>query len=180
MPVLVVGGGAREHAVVWKLRQSLNVSHVLCAPGNPGMAALATLIDVPATSIEKLADLAHVQHVDQTVACADEAIGNGIVDYFKHRRMRIFGPTREALRLAWSRYFAKELMLQHKIPTARYAAFTREDLGRAYVEPRKPPIVMKPGGPSGGSGQAVARLHRQAHDMLARLFSGRTARQTRP
>lgn len=171
MRVLVVGSGAREHAVVWKLRQSPNVSDVLCAPGNPGMAALATCIDVPATSIEKLADLAHVQHVDLTVACAEEAIHNGIVDYFKHRRMRIFGPSREAARLSWSRYFAKELMLKHKIPTARYAAFEREDLARAYVESRKPPIVIKPGGPSGGYGVAVASSHQEAHDTLARLFS---------
>ena len=176
MRVMVVGSGGREHAVVWRLRQSPNVTEVVCAPGNPGIARLATCVDVPPHAVEKLADLAVVQRVDLTIATAEECLENGIVDYFNTRRQRIFGPTSAAARLAFSRYFAKELMLKHKIPTARYAAFDREDLARAYVDSRKPPIVIKPDGPSRGLGVTIAQSQHEAHQALTELFSGRFGR----
>jgi len=174
--VMVVGKGGREHAVVWKLGQSPNVTEVVCAPGNPGIARIATCVDVPAHEVEKLADLAVVQRIDLTVASADECLENGIVDYFASRRQRIFGPTSAAAQVASSRFFAKELMLKHKIPTARYAGFDREDLARAYVDSRKPPIVIKQDGPSHGLGVTIAQSQSEAHRALTDLLSGRFGR----
>ena len=145
MKVLVVGGGAREHAIVWKLKQSTNVTDIICAPGNPGIARLATCIDLSEMAVAKLSDLAVVQGVDLTVASSYNCIESGIVDHFQERRLRIFGPTKHAARLCFSPYFAKEFMLKHKIPTSRYAVFAREDLALAYVDSLKTPLVIKSG-----------------------------------
>lgn len=173
MRVMVVGSSGCAHAVAWKLRQSPNVTEVVCAPGNPGIARHATCVEVQQTEIEKLADLAVVQRIDLTVATAEESLECGIVDYFTERRQRIFGPTKAAARPALSRYFAKELMLKHKIPTARYAAFDREDLARAYIDSRHPPIAIKPDGPARGSGVCIARSQQDARQALSELFSTR-------
>jgi len=180
MRVLVVGSGAREHALVWKLKQSPNVTDIVCAPGNAGIARLATCIDVPPSAVERLGDLAVVQRIDLTIASTEESIHSGIVDYFQRRRLRIFGPTRESARLSLSRYFAKEFMLKKKIPTARYAAFEKEELARAYLASRQPPLVIKPDGPTGGLGVTVACSADEAAQAVSRIFSGRYGQSGKP
>ncbi|MBI4534404.1 MAG: hypothetical protein HY711_10715 [Candidatus Melainabacteria bacterium] len=171
MRVLVVGAGAREHALIWKLKQSSNVQDVICAPGNLGIAQLTTCAPVQSFELEKLADLAIVQRIDLTVASDPVSIRQGIVNYFRERRLRIFGPSQEVSHLISNRYFAKELMLKARIPTARYAAFELEELAHVYADSQKLPIVIKPAWPTDGWLTSIAQSYGQAHQAIKQLFA---------
>ncbi|MBI2995664.1 MAG: phosphoribosylamine--glycine ligase [Candidatus Melainabacteria bacterium] len=176
MNVLVIGGGGREHAICWKLHQSPHVTHIFCAPGNAGIAEVATCIPVKPHDIERLAETAIAQKIDLTIVGMDEPLSLGIVDHFKKKGLRIFGPTKNAAKLEWSKYFAKEFMLKHNIPTASYACFDSRDFAIAYAKSKEPPIVVKADGLALGKGVTVAKSLDEAKIAIHDCFDGKFGR----
>ena len=173
MKVLVIGGGGREHAICWKLHQSPHVTHIFCAPGNAGIAEIATCVPIKTTDNERLAELAIAQKIDLTIVQMDEPLSNGIVDFFKKKGLRIFGPTQNASKLESSKYFAKEFMLRHNIPTAPYACFDSRDFALAYAKSKDPPIVVKADGLALGKGVTVAKSFEEAKIAIHDCFDGK-------
>ena len=173
MKVLVIGSGGREHAICWKLNLSPHVTHIYCAPGNPGIDEIATCIPIKPTDIEKLAELAIAQKIDLTIASMDEPLYLGIVDYFKNKGLRIFGPSKNAARLEWSKYFAKEFMLRHNIPTAPYACFNKREFALAYASTHEIPVVVKADGLALGKGVTVAKSLEEAQNAIHDCFDGK-------
>lgn len=125
MRVLVIGSGGREHALIWKIRQSFQVTEILCAPGNGGIIEHAQCVPIEVNDFKALADFAEDKMIDLTIVGPEEPLTNGIVNYFQDRGLRIFGPTKEAARIEGSKVFAKELMKKYKIPTAEFAVFSK-------------------------------------------------------
>ena len=134
MKILVVGGGGREHALVWKLAKSKLVRKVYCAPGNAGTALDGENVDIPADDIEALLSFAKKEDIDFTVVGPEAALVKGIVDLFKENGFRIFGPTKEASRLEGSKSFMKDVLQKAGIPTASYELFTDFDSAQKYIE----------------------------------------------
>lgn len=172
MKLLVVGGGGREHALAWKLAASPRVTRVYVAPGNGGTARDRRLTNVPITAIEELADFAAREGVAFTVVGPEAPLAAGIVDVFRARGLRIFGPTREAARLESSKDFAKSFMKRHGIPTAEYRTFTDAFAARRYVEQRGAPIVVKADGLAAGKGVVVAQTVEEAKAAIDAMLLG--------
>jgi phosphoribosylamine--glycine ligase len=156
MKILVIGGGGREHALVWKLKQSSSVDRIFCAPGNAGIAAIAEKVAVSATDLPQLLRFAKQNDVDLTVVGPDDPLAMGIVDLFTAERLRIFGPTRSAARLESSKIFAKELMRAQKVPTAQARTFSDSEEALGYCEELKFPVVIKADGLALGKGVIIA------------------------
>jgi phosphoribosylamine--glycine ligase len=171
MRVLVVGSGGREHALAWKLASSPKVQTVYVAPGNGGTAGEPGVRNVPITDPYALADFAAEEKVGLTVVGPEAPLAAGIVDLFRARGLRIFGPTRAAAQLESSKAFAKDFMQRHGIPTARYATFTHSVPAHEHVRTHGAPIVIKADGLAAGKGVVVAMTEEEAHaaidDMLA-------------
>src|SRR5438034_3068909 len=146
MKILVIGGGGREHALVWKLKQSSSVDRIFCAPGNAGTTEIAENIAVSATDLAQLLRFAKQNDVDLTVVGPDDPLAMGIVDLFSTDKMRIFGPTKSAARLESSKIFAKELMRAQKVPTAQARTFSDSNEALAYCEELEFPVVIKADG----------------------------------
>jgi phosphoribosylamine---glycine ligase len=163
MKVLVVGAGGREHALAWKLAQGQRVQTVFVAPGNGGTAADPLLHNVPLTDPAALADFAATEKIALTVVGPEAPLAAGIVDLFRARGLRIFGPTRAAAMLESSKSFAKDFMQRHGIPTALYASFTDAAAAHAHVERHGAPIVIKADGLAAGKGVVVAADVAEAH-----------------
>lgn len=157
MKVLVIGGGGREHALVWKLRQSPRVTEIFCAPGNAGIAQLATCVPLKASEHGKLMAFVCEQGVGITVVGPDDALAAGIVDQFEEAGLRIFGPRRAAARLESSKVFAKEFMQRHGIPAARSESFTDAGEAQRFAQKMKCPLVVKADGLALGKGVIIAR-----------------------
>ena len=170
MKVLVIGGGAREHALAWKLAQSPRVQRVFVAPGNAGTARESGCENVAITAIPELVRFAHAEGVGLTVVGPEGPLADGIVDAFRATGLAIFGPTRAAAQLEASKDFAKAFMLRHHIPTARYRTFTDLDGARAYVEKEGAPIVIKADGLAAGKGVVVAMTLDEALVALDAIF----------
>ncbi len=166
MKVLVVGSGGREHALAWRLARSPRVTTVYVAPGNAGTARDAGLQNVTLTDIGALAEFAARQGVAFTVVGPEGPLAAGIVDTFRERGLRIFGPTRAAAQLESSKDFAKAFMKRHGIPTAEYQTFTDAQAAHAYVDARGAPIVIKADGLAAGKGVVVATSLEQAHQAI--------------
>ena len=162
MKILVVGSGGREHALVWKLKQSPKVTEIFCAPGNAGIARLATCLDLSATDIEALADFAKKNKVDLTVAGPELPLTLGIVDLFEKEGLRIFGPTHKAAALEGSKVFTKQLLAKYKIPAARSEAFDNRDDAIQYVDGLGLPVVVKADGLAAGKGVIIAHTVEEA------------------
>ena len=156
MRILVVGGGGREHALIWKLAQSPRVDKLFCAPGNPGIAALAECVDISAENIKALCGFAKEHEIDLTVVGPEKPLTAGIVDYFAAEGLKVFGPSQAAAQLEGSKTFAKELMKKYHVPTADFAVFSSAEEARAYVEQRGTGIVVKADGLAAGKGVVVA------------------------
>ncbi len=169
MKVLVIGNGGREHALAWKLAQSERVSQVLVAPGNGGTARDERLDNVPIspTDAKALADFAVEHKVALTVVGPEAALAAGVVDEFRARGLRIFGPTQAAAQLESSKAFAKDFMKRHGIPTAAYETFSDPAAAHAYVDRRGAPIVIKADGLAAGKGVVVATTLEQAHEAIS-------------
>jgi phosphoribosylamine--glycine ligase len=170
MKVLVIGGGGREHALAWRLARSRRVQTVYVAPGNGGTALDPALKNVPMAGIDDLADFAAAEKVALTVVGPEAPLAAGIVDLFRARGLRIFGPTRAAAQLESSKAFAKEFMQRHRIPSAAHASFTDAAAAHAHVDRQGAPIVVKADGLAAGKGVVVATTTAEAHaaidDML--------------
>jgi phosphoribosylamine--glycine ligase len=174
MKVLVVGSGGREHAIAWKLAQSPRVQSVFVAPGNGGTALDPALHNVPITDIAALADFAAAEKVALTVVGPEAPLAAGIVDHFRARGLRIFGPTQAAAQLESSKAYAKDFMQRHGIPTALYAAFTDATAAHAHVDRHGAPIVVKADGLAAGKGVVVAMTAEQAHAAIDDMLGANT------
>ena len=161
--ILVIGSGGREHAIAWKLAQSPKVTHVFVAPGNAGTAREEKLHNCPLESFEELANFARKEGIAFTVVGPEAPLAAGIVDHFRAHNLPIFGPTAACARLESSKEFAKEFMVRHAIPTARYQAFEDADAAHAYVDAEGAPIVIKADGLAAGKGVVVAETLEDAH-----------------
>jgi phosphoribosylamine---glycine ligase len=156
MKVLVIGSGAREHALVWKLAQSRRVTRVYAAPGNPGMVPYAECMPLGVTHLTQLADFAERSHIDLTVVGPEVPLVAGIADLFRQRGLRIFGPGAAGAALEGSKAFAKQLMTGAGIPTAQHRTFTQAQAAFAYLEEHGAPVVVKADGNAAGKGAIVA------------------------
>ncbi|MGI9860435.1 phosphoribosylamine--glycine ligase [Moorella naiadis] len=173
MRVLVVGGGGREHALVWKIAQSPGVTEIYCAPGNPGIARLASCVPINANDVAGLIGFARQAAIDLTVVGLEAPLVAGIGDAFQEAGLPIFGPSRAAARLEGSKVFAKEVMLRAGIPTAHHATFTAAGAALAYLEAHPGPVVVKADGLAAGKGVVVAEDPATAQDAVRDMFSGR-------
>ncbi len=166
MKVLVIGSGGREHALAWKLLQSARVQTVYVAPGNGGTAIDHRLHNVPIADFDELADFVVKEKIALTVVGPEAPLAAGVVDVFRERGLRIFGPTQAAAQLESSKAFAKAFMRRHKIPTAAYETFDDAGAAHAYVERQGAPIVIKADGLAAGKGVVVATTLAQAHEAV--------------
>ena len=171
MKVLVIGNGAREHALAWKLASSPRVQRVFVAPGNGGTASEPTLQNVAITDLVALADFAAHERIALTVVGPEAPLASGVVDLFRSRGLRIFGPTHGAAELESSKAFAKDFMQRHGIPTARHASFDDAAAAHAYVEQQGAPIVVKADGLAAGKGVVVAATPDEAHAAIEFMLS---------
>ena len=156
MKILVIGGGAREHALVWKLSHDDPTAEILAAPGNAGISKIARCVDVTPTDVNRLAALAAGENVELTVVGPEVALAAGVVDAFRARSLPIFGPTADAARLESSKSFAKELMRGAGVPTARASAFTDAAAAKRALRDFGAPVVIKACGLAAGKGVTFA------------------------
>ena len=170
MKVLVIGSGGREHALAWKLAQGDRVQAVYVAPGNGGTAVDARLKNVPLTDPAALADFCVAEKIALTVVGPEAPLAAGVVDLFRARGLRIFGPTQGAAQLESSKAFAKEFMQRHGIPTALYATFTEAAAAHAHVAKHGAPIVIKADGLAAGKGVVVAMTQDEAHAAIDHML----------
>lgn len=170
MKILVIGGGGREHALAWKLAESERVQCVYVAPGNGGTALDKRLINVPLGTHAEMIAFARQNQVALTVVGPEAPIAGGLVDAFREAGLKIFGPSRAAGQLEWSKDFAKAFMQRHHIPTAQYQTFTDSEAAHAYVRERGAPIVIKADGLAAGKGVVVATTTQQAHDAIDHML----------
>ncbi|AQS54715.1 phosphoribosylamine--glycine ligase [Novibacillus thermophilus] len=173
MRVLVVGGGGREHALCWKLKQSPRVEEIFCAPGNGGIADIATCVDIDADDFAALAQLVEKEGIGYTVVGPEQPLIDGIVDDFRDRGLAIFGPNRKAAQVEGSKSFAKDLMAKYDIPTAAYRTFSDFTSARKYVHEVGAPIVIKADGLAAGKGVTVAKTLEEAEAALERVMKNR-------
>ncbi|MFH1075410.1 MAG: phosphoribosylamine--glycine ligase [Pseudomonadota bacterium] len=170
MNILVIGGGGREHALVWKISQSPRVKKIFCAPGNAGIARLATPVPINAEDIEGLFLFAKKEEIDLTVVGPELPLVAGIVDLFEKNNLRIFGPSIKAARLEGSKSFAKSIMKKYGIPTADYRVFEDPQKAAAYVKRKKAPLVVKADGLAAGKGVFVCRTEQEAIDAINEIM----------
>lgn len=166
MKVLVIGGGGREHALAWKLRQSPQVAQVFVAPGNGGTERDTTLTNLNITEPKALREWAQAQGIALTVVGPEAPLAAGVVDEFRAHGLRIFGPTQAAAQLESSKAFSKAFMKRHGIPTAAYETFTDPTQAHAYVDRMGAPIVVKADGLAAGKGVVVAMTLAEAHEAI--------------
>jgi len=171
MKVLVIGSGGREHALAWKLAQGARVQTVFVAPGNGGTATEPGLKNLPLTDPAALADFAAAEKVALTVVGPEAPLAAGVVDLFRARGLRIFGPTRAAAQLESSKSFAKDFMQRHGIPTAAHASFTDAEAAHAHVRQHGAPIVVKADGLAAGKGVVVAHTAEEAHAAIDHMLT---------
>jgi phosphoribosylamine---glycine ligase len=173
MKILVIGGGGREHALVWKLRQSPRVTKIYCAPGNGGIADEAECIAVDIKSLDSMVTLANHIQPDLTIVGPELPLLLGVVDEFTRRGWRIFGPTRAAAQLETSKSFAKEFLQRHRIPTAHYAICNSSEEVRDALPHFHAPIVVKADGLAAGKGVVIAQSKDEASTVATEMLSGR-------
>ncbi len=174
MKVLIIGSGGREHALAWKAASSPRVSAVFVAPGNAGTEAEAGCqnINIASDNIEALRDFALAQNIALTIVGPEAPLVLGIVDWFQAAGLRCFGPSRACARLEGSKSFTKDFLKRHKIPTAGYAAFTKESFDPEFVRSQRLPVVIKADGLAAGKGVVIATSHEEALQTVNSMFAG--------
>ncbi len=174
MRVLVVGGGGREHTLVWKIGQSNLVEKIFCAPGNGGIRQQAECVDISATDIAGLADFAEKESIDLTVVGPEAPLALGITDEFQQRGLRVFGTSKAATQTESSKVFAKEIMVRYGIPTASHSVSVDADQALAHVRERETPMVVKADGLAAGKGVIVCRTKEEAEQAVAQIMVDRS------
>ncbi len=169
MKVLVIGGGGREHAIVWKLSRSRHVDKIYCCPGNAGIAEIAECIDIGPFNFHDLVDFVKYEWIDLTIVTPEEPLSRGIVDVFEKEGLRILGPKKAAARIEVSRVFVKNLMRFYRIPTAEYKVFTSYLHAEDYLRLKGAPIVIKLDVPA-DNGTLVAYTVEEALDALKMIM----------
>lgn len=164
--VLVIGGGGREHAIVYALSRSEQVGKIYCAPGNAGIADLAECVSIKDTDVEGLLAFAQSHNVDLTVVGPEAALAAGIVDTFRAAGIPIFGHTRAATQIESSKEFAKQIMTRYNVPTAGYQSFSDYEEARAYIAKGTFPVVLKYDGLAAGKGVVIAQDYDEAERTL--------------
>lgn len=172
MKILVVGSGGREHAMAWRIAQSPRVHKVFVAPGNGGTALEEKMENIAISDLDQLAEFAKKEEVHLTVVGPEAPLAAGIVDLFRKKGLRIFGPTKLAARLESSKDYAKAFMKRHNLPTAEYQTFTDAELAHNYVNLKGAPIVIKADGLAAGKGVVVAMSLDEAHQAIDDMLVG--------
>jgi phosphoribosylamine--glycine ligase len=172
MKVLVIGGGGREHALVWKIAQSPLVTKIHCAPGNPGIGMIAENVDINADDLPALLGFAKNKGIDLTVVGPELPLSLGIVDLFEEYGLRIFGARRNAALIEASKAFSKDLMKKYRVPTAAYEVFTAVEPAVAFIDKVGIPIVIKADGLAAGKGVIIAATRAEAVTAVTDMLSG--------
>lgn len=170
MNVLVIGNGGREHALVWKMRQSKKVKKLFCAPGNAGIAQEAECVNIQPDNIDGLLSFAKEKKIDLTVVGPELPLSLGIVDKFEDAGLRVFGPTASSARLEYSKAFAKKMMAKCNIPTAAFKTFTSLYEAKEYIKEKGVPLVIKADGLAAGKGVVVAESVDEAINAIADMM----------
>lgn len=173
MKVLVIGGGGREHALVWKLAQSPRVTKIYCAPGNAGIARLAECVEISSEDVAGLLEFARREAVDLTVVGPEGPLTLGVVDTFEKAGLKIFGPCAGAAAIEGSKVLAKDIMAKYNIPTARYASFDNDREAFDYIRRLGAPCVVKADGLAAGKGVIVAATVEEALEAVRLIMSSR-------
>jgi phosphoribosylamine--glycine ligase len=168
--ILIIGSGAREHSIGWKVAQSERAGQIFFAPGNAGTAELGLNVDISTTDIPGLIELVKKEKIDLTLALPEDSLALGIVDAFQAEKLRIWGPTKSASELEWSKAYAKDFMERHSIPTAKYKVFNDFEEAKAYIENGSVPVVVKTSGLASGKGVTVAKTKEEAIDALHKIL----------
>jgi phosphoribosylamine--glycine ligase len=176
MKLLVIGSGGREHALAWHLAKTSGLQKIYVAPGNAGTAHEPELENVALSDPQALADFAERERIHLTLVGPEAPLAAGVVNVFRARGLKIFGPTREAAQLESSKDFAKRFMARHNIPTAAFATFSDAREAHAFVDAQGAPIVIKADGLAAGKGVVVAMTLSDAHDAIDRMLTGNGAR----
>ena len=171
MKILVVGGGGREHTIVWKIAQSPKVDKIYAAPGNAGIARLAECVDIAATDIEAMVAFAKKKNIDLCMVAPDDPLVLGMVDAMENAGIRAFGPRKNAAIIEGSKVFSKDLMKKYNIPTAAYEVFTNSDDAIAYLKAQNTyPTVIKAEGLALGKGVIIAQNEQEAIDGIHEIM----------
>ena len=173
MKVLIVGGGGREHALVWKLSQSEDIDKIYAAPGNAGIAQLAECVRIKADDIKALVDFADENKIDLTVVGPELPLVMGITDQFKDKGLRVFGPTGKAAQLEGSKVFAKKIMQKYRIPNARGEVFNNTKSAIEYVRTQEMPVVVKADGLAAGKGVIICGCAEEAINAIDKIMTRR-------
>src|SRR5436190_5748418 len=171
MKVLVIGSGGREHALTWKLKQSSAIDRIFCVPGNAGTASIAENVPIAASDLPQLVRFAAQNSVDLTVVGPDDPLAMGMVDLFAEEGLRIFGPTKSAARLESSKIFAKKLMHERGIPTARAGTFERSGDALRFCDRLQFPLVIKADGLALGKGVIIASDPAEARSTIDEMMN---------
>ena len=172
MKILVIGGGGREHALVWKIAQSPLVTKIYCAPGNPGTATLAENLPIAVDQLDKLLAFAYENKIDLTVVGPEQPLSLGIVDLFESHGLKVFGPSQKAAFIEGSKAFSKDLMQKYDVPTAAYGVFTDQAEAEAFINRTGAPIVVKADGLAAGKGVIIAQTCEEAIAAVRDMLSG--------
>ena len=170
MKILVVGGGGREHTILWKLAQSPKKPELYCAPGNGGISQIATCVDIAATDIEKMVAFAKQEKMDLVVVAPDDPLAMGMVDALEAEGIRAFGPRKNAAIIEASKAFSKELMKKYHIPTAEYETFSDAEKALEYVKTAKIPLVVKADGLALGKGVLICKTRQEAEQAVRQVM----------
>lgn len=170
MDILVVGGGGREHAIIWSLSQSPKVGKIYCAPGNAGIAQLAECVPIGVFEFDRLTAFAKEKEVGLVVIGPDDPLAGGIVDAFEAQAIPVFGPRKNAAEIEGSKTFMKDLLHKYNIPTAAYEKFDGYEAALAYLREQPLPIVIKADGLAAGKGVTVAYSREEAEQALADIM----------
>lgn len=170
MKILVVGGGGREHALIWKIAQNPRAEKIYCAPGNGGISQLAECVDIAATDIEAMVAFAKEKAIDFVVVAPDDPLALGMVDAMEAAGIRAFGPNKAAAIIEASKAYSKELMKKYHIPTAEYEIFSDYNAAKEYVETCKIPVVLKADGLALGKGVLICMTREEARAGLKTIM----------